>query len=210
MRYIGRKFVPQSTIDRRVQEKDDRMNAELAAFRNRTSNAALFPKSPPAVVEVALVPDPENNAIVSEPAIVPVYDLKSVTSSHIPEGNYPRFRKPSKLDRAIVKKIARLLDAKWLRRWAAEVKARDRWCDRMTGVRLRRCLELDPLRAEAHHVVSKTDSAVRYDVRNGICLSLLTHDAVERGLFRIEGTAWFQVDGVTYIDATAPVTFVRT
>ena len=209
MRYIGRKFVPQSTIDRRVQEKDDRVNAELAAFRKRTSNAALFPKSPPAVVEVALVPDPENNAIVSEPAIVPVAKHPGQIDE-ILTCEYPRFRKPSKLDRAIVKKIARLLDAKWLRRWAAEVKARDRWCDRMTGVRLRRCLELDPLRAEAHHLVSKTDSAVRYDVRNGICLSLLTHDAVERGLFRIEGTAWFTVDGVTYIDATEPVVFVRT
>jgi hypothetical protein len=43
---IGRRFVPQSTIDRRVQAKDDRMNEALRAFRDRTSNAALFPKAP--------------------------------------------------------------------------------------------------------------------------------------------------------------------
>jgi hypothetical protein len=59
-------------------------------------------------------------------------------------------------------------------------------------------------------VVSKDDWAVRYDVRNGICLSLATHDAVTRGQLTIEGTAWFTVKGTRYIDATAPVIFVRT
>jgi len=32
---MGRKFVPQSTIDRRVQAKDDRLNAEIRAFQER-------------------------------------------------------------------------------------------------------------------------------------------------------------------------------
>jgi hypothetical protein len=58
--------------------------------------------------------------------------------------------------------------------------------------------------------VPKSDRAVRYDVRNGICLSLATHLAVETGRLRIEGTAWFVKNGVTYIDGTAPVRFVRT
>ena len=119
------------------------------------------------------------------------------------------FPKPStRLSRAIAKKDARLFDAKQLRAWAAAVKQRDQWRDRKTGVRLLRCLDLDPLRAEAHHVVSRADPAVRYDVRNGITLSLASHDAVERGIYRIEGTAWFRVGGVSYIDASAPVTFV--
>lgn len=61
-----------------------------------------------------------------------------------------------------------------------------------------------------HHIVSRDDPAVRYDVRNGICLSFATHFAVERGDLRIEGSAWFTVGGVRYIDASAPVRFVQT
>jgi len=33
---MGRRFVPQHVIERRVQAKDDRLNAEIAAFRRRT------------------------------------------------------------------------------------------------------------------------------------------------------------------------------
>jgi hypothetical protein len=119
--------------------------------------------------------------------------------------------KPStRLARAIAKKAARLDDAKKLRAWAKAVKERDRWKDRHTDSRVRSTRELDPLRAEAHHIISKDDRAVRYDVRNGICLSLETHDLVERHVLRIEGTACFEVDGVRYIDATHPVRFVPT
>jgi|SRR6185312_12998256 len=46
-RHFGRRFVPQSTIDRRVQAKDDRINAAIRAFRERTRTpseiAALEP-----------------------------------------------------------------------------------------------------------------------------------------------------------------------
>jgi len=122
----------------------------------------------------------------------------------------PKNALETRLDRAIAHKAARLLDQKQLRAWAFAVKTRDRWRDRKTGVRLRRCLDLDPLRAEAHHLAGKDDQAVRYDVRNGICLSLATHDAVTRGQLVIEGTAWFTVRGTRYIDASAPVIFVRT
>jgi hypothetical protein len=58
--------------------------------------------------------------------------------------------------------------------------------------------------------VPKADPAVRTDIRNGVTLSLETHEAVERGAYRIEGTAWFTIRGTRYIDATAPVYFVRT
>ncbi len=46
-------------------------------------------------------------------------------------------------------------------------------------------------------------------MRNGICLSFETHFAVTHQQLRIEGTAFFVVDGKRYIDATFPVYFVR-
>jgi hypothetical protein len=115
----------------------------------------------------------------------------------------------TKLDRAIASKAARLLDAQKLRVWARAVKDRDQWKDRKTGVIVRSTRTLDPLRAEAHHIVSKDDQAVRYDVRNGICLSFATHEAVELNRLRIEGTVFFRKGGCRYIDATHPVYFVR-
>lgn len=116
----------------------------------------------------------------------------------------------SKLDRAIASKAARLLDAKKLREWAYAVKERDHWKDRKTGVRVRRTRDLDPLRAEAHHIEPRENRDTRYDVRNGICLSLDTHEAVEHNRLKIEGTVWFTKNGCRYIDGTFPVTFVRT
>ena len=119
--------------------------------------------------------------------------------------------KPStRLARAIAKKVARRADAQQLVAWARAVKDRDQWKDRRTGVRVRSTRELDPLRAEAHHVVSKDDWAVRTDVRNGICLSLATHDRVERGELRIVGTKFFTKQGRRYIDARYPVRFLPT
>jgi len=118
--------------------------------------------------------------------------------------------KPStRLSRAIAKKAARLLDLQQLRAWSFAVKDRDQWKDRKTGVKVRSTRQLDPLRAEAHHIVSRDDKAVRTDVRNGLCLSFATHDAVTRGQYRIEGTVFFKKGGATYIDATFPVIFVR-
>lgn len=121
----------------------------------------------------------------------------------------PKHRLPTKLDRAVARKAARLADRKALRAWALAVKTRDRWLDRKTRQRLRTTADLDPLRAEAHHIVSRDDPAVRTDVRNGICLSFATHAAVERGDYRIEGTVWFRKGGARYVDATYPVVFVR-
>lgn len=115
----------------------------------------------------------------------------------------------TKLDRAVASKAARLLDTKQLRIWAHAVKERDRWRDRKTGIRVHSTRQLDPLRAEAHHIESKDDPAVRYDVRNGICVSLATHEALTHHRLRIEGTVWFRKHGCRYIDATYPVLFVR-
>ena len=115
----------------------------------------------------------------------------------------------TKLDRAIGKRQARHEDTRQLAIWAKAVKERDLWKDRKTGVRVLRTRQLDPLRGEAHHLVSKDDHAVRYDVRNGVCLSLATHEAVEHHRLRIEGMAWFRKGGARYIDATFPVIFIR-
>jgi hypothetical protein len=122
----------------------------------------------------------------------------------------PKSELATRLDRALDNKAARLMDQRLLRSWAFKVKDRGKWKDAKTGQHLRRCLDLDPLRAEAHHVVSRDDWNVRYDIRNGVCLSLATHILVEHNKLRIEGTAWFTIRGTKYIDATAPVYFVRT
>lgn len=116
----------------------------------------------------------------------------------------------TQLDRAIASKAARLADARLLRHWALAVKTRDQWKDRKTGQRVLKTLSLDPDRAEAHHLVSRDDLQVRYDVRNGVTLSLKTHLEVTLGRYRIEGTVFFRKQGGRYIDATYPVIFVRT
>lgn len=122
----------------------------------------------------------------------------------------PKHELPTRLDRAVANKADRLDDAKKLRAWARAVKDRDRWKDRKTGRRVLRTLSLDADRAEAHHIAGKDDWNVRHDVRNGVCLSLAVHLAVETGKLRIDGTKWFTKNGCRYIDGTAPVTFVRT
>lgn len=115
---------------------------------------------------------------------------------------------PTRLDRAIANKAARLEDQRRLEVWARAVKTRDRWKDRKTGVKVRSTRTLDPLRAEAHHIASRDDRAVRYDVRNGLCLSLATHDAVERNRLIIVGTKYFTKAGTRYIDGRYLVRFV--
>jgi hypothetical protein len=117
---------------------------------------------------------------------------------------------PTKLDRAIATKAARLLDAQKLRVWAHAVKTRDQWKDRKTGVRVHATRQLDPLRAEAHHIEPKANHATRYDVRNGVTLSFAHHYAVTKHLYRIEGTVWFRgKDGGRYINGDFPIYFVR-
>ncbi len=89
------------------------------------------------------------------------------------------------------------------------MKTRDRWIDQKTGKPVKSTRQLDPDRAEAHHIEPRTDWAVRHDVRNGVCLSFATHYLVETNQLRIEGTKFFRKNGARYIDGTYPVTFVR-
>lgn len=139
-----------------------------------------------------------------------IEDLPTLADVNAVPHATPKHQLETKLDRAIANKAARLLDQKRLREWAFKVKERDKWRDMKTGRRVLRTLNLDPDRAEAHHIAGKDDWAVRYDERNGICLSLATHDAVTRGRLTIEGTVWFTVKGARYIDGRYPVIFVRT
>jgi len=138
-----------------------------------------------------------------------IQDLPTLAELQATPRATPKRELETRLDRAIANKIARLEDERELRRWAIAVKERDHWRDRKTGQRLHRRLELDPLRAEAHHVVSRDDWAVRHDIRNGLTVSLATHDALTRGDLTIEGTSWFVLHGARYIDCTHPVIFVR-
>lgn len=98
-------------------------------------------------------------------------------------------------------------DRKKLYQWAQAVKKRDQWFDRYDGRPVLKAAEMHPRRAEAHHVVSRSDKAVRYDIRNGITLSLETHALVEDGKLEIIGTKFFTVGGTRYIDATFDVKF---
>ncbi len=190
----------------------DRLRELTAAARDLERVASRVQRLRP-VVEVALVPAPDARGPIVEVEIIPVRELrrlghlKTLAEIHAVPRAVP---KPStKLDRAIAKKAARLEDAKQLRAWALAVKTRDQFKCRKTGERLRRTMELDPLRAECHHLVSREDRSVRYDVRNGITVSLLSHMAIERHEYRIEGTVFFRKHGALYIDATFPVVFVR-
>jgi hypothetical protein len=122
----------------------------------------------------------------------------------------PKSELKTKLDRAVEKKQADREDEKQLATWALRVKDRDQWKDRKTGKRVKKTRQLDPLRAEAHHIESRENLDVRYDDRNGITLAYETHDAVERNKLRIVGTKFFTKSGRKYIDATFPVRFKET
>lgn len=119
----------------------------------------------------------------------------------------PKHALATKLDRAVAKKIARQMDEKQLAAWALAVKERDGWKDRYTDKKVKRTMDLDPLRGESHHCEPRENEDTRYDVRNGLCLSFETHDAVERHRLLIVGTKYFSLNGKRYIDCTYPVRF---
>jgi hypothetical protein len=166
------------------------------------------------VVDIVLVPAADQVGPVVEVEIIPVTELRRLGRLRTlaeTRAEFQTFPKPNtRLERAIDRTAARLLDATRLRTWASAVKDRDQWTDRKTGVRVRRTRDLDPLRAEAHHIEPKANWTTRYDIRNGITLSFEHHFDVEHHKYRIEGTVFFVAeDGGRYIDGTFPVNFVR-
>jgi hypothetical protein len=163
------------------------------------------------ILEVALVPSADASGPVVDVQLVAtrtrVEQLLTLTALQAVRRATP---KPStKLDRAIASKAARLEDKRKLEVWAKAVKDRDEWKDRKTGQIVRSTRQLDPLRAEAHHIEPKENRATRYDVRNGVCLSFESHFLVTTHRYRIAGTKFFRLDGQIYIDGSAPIYFVR-
>ena len=160
------------------------------------------------------MPAPDQVGPIVEVEIIPVTELRRLGQLRTLAEMHARPRavpKPNtRLERAIDRKAARLLDATKLRKWASAVKDRDQWRDRKSGVKVRSPRDLDPLRAEAHHLEPKSNKLLRYDIRNGITLSFEHHFDVEHYRYRIEGTVWFVAEnGCRYIDGTYPVIFVR-
>lgn len=135
--------------------------------------------------------------------------LKTLTAVQRVPRAQPKPPRVTPLDRVLARRVRDREDRERLAEWARRVKDRDRWKDRKTGRRVYPTRQVDPLRAEAHHIEPKADRRVRYDVRNGLCLSLAVHEAVETGNYRIEGTRWFTAGGQRYIDGRYPVIFVR-
>jgi hypothetical protein len=194
----------------------DRLRELTAAAWDLAGVALRVRRTLSPIVEVALVPVPDAVGPIVEVEIIPVTELRRLQQLKtlaeiraVPLSRESLQKRYTKLDRAIAKKAARLDDATKLRKWATAVKERDQWTDRKTGKRVKSTRQLDPLRAEAHHIISKDDWAVRYDIRNGICLSFETHFLVEHHKLRIEGTVFFKKHGATYINGRYPVTFVR-
>jgi hypothetical protein len=116
---------------------------------------------------------------------------------------------PKGASRLQVKAAADKEDAKQLADWRRAVWIRDNGKDRLTGRNVVKTLALDPKRGEVHHVAGRADQAVRYDRRNGVLLSLATHQKVEQNELRIVGTKWFRVGKKRYIDCDFPVKFVK-
>lgn len=107
----------------------------------------------------------------------------------------------------------RKLDERKLAEWRRAVGDADGWTDRFTGQKTERTLEQKPERAEAHHHERRENRDVRYDVRNGIHLSLKSHQRIKLGTLQIvatKGSKFYVVNGRRYLNMRGPVKFVET
>jgi predicted restriction endonuclease len=117
----------------------------------------------------------------------------------------PKYQIPSRLDEktASDKDDARALDV-----WRKAVARRDRNRCRHCGVLTVPTLELQANRREIHHLRSRTDPVVRYDVRNGVVLCATHHSAVSRHrLFAVQPAADMFTAGRTlkkYLNGDSP------
>ena len=92
---------------------------------------------------------------------------------------------PTALDR---KMAADTDDAAKLRIWATQVKARAEGRCRVCKVKTIATLALDPKRGEAHHIVSRSFKATRYDKRNGVWCCKKCHDRFKAHTLKVVGT----------------------
>lgn len=118
----------------------------------------------------------------------------------------PKGQIPTRLEEKTEKKVN---EAKEWERAKREVWTRDKSRCRLTKRKVKKTLELDPLRGEVHHLAPREDKSVRYDKRNLVLLSLETHERVTRHELTIVGTRFFMVDGKKYINADYAVRFVK-
>jgi len=103
-------------------------------------------------------------------------------------------------------------DTNLLNIWKARVFQRDKGICRCCGRKVKKTLEHVPQRAEAHHLKTRADKAVRYDVRNGLLVCLFPcHDGITTGKIAVTQHArlMFTLDGKSYINGSEPVEFRR-
>lgn len=104
-------------------------------------------------------------------------------------------------------------DARKLEAWKSAVRKRDKGRCRVCEVKTVKTLEADPKRGEAHHIKTRADKRVRYDLRNGLHVCLKCHQRLEgRGKkLHVIGTAaqMFTVDGKTYLNGDKRLRFTE-
>ncbi len=98
-------------------------------------------------------------------------------------------------------------DERQLADWRNAVGTRDKWIDRFTGKKTERTLAHVLNRAEAHHLSPRANKDTRFDRRNGVHLSLHSHEQVTHGEIRIKGTSFYRLNSKRYIDADFPLIF---
>lgn len=135
----------------------------------------------------------------------PSLDALSRTARAVPKSEIK-----TRMDRAIEKKQDKREDERKLATWAKAVKNRDKWTDMYTGRPVKKPGKvsiIDPDVAHAHHGEPRENYDVRYDIRNGITLSALTHEKVEKNELAIVGKHYFVVNGKRYLNLSKPVKF---
>lgn len=117
--------------------------------------------------------------------------------------------KPTKRDALLAKDAARTARRMSEAIWRKAVDARDAkdgFVCRWSGKKIARTIELRPDRAERHHLESRRNRSTRFDVRNGILVSLSTHQRFEaHELTVIAGQTFHAADGNQYWNADAPL-----
>lgn len=111
----------------------------------------------------------------------------------------PKHQIPTKVERLKERLAEDRKDVASLAKWAKAVKVRDEYLDRYDGKLCQKGAEPHPRRAEAHHIEPRVNQATRYDVRNGVTLSMENHEQVERGELEVYGRT-FRLAGKSYVD----------
>jgi len=118
----------------------------------------------------------------------------------------------SSVTRLDVKVAAEKDDRGALERWRRAVRTRDRGRCRVCGKKVKVTLALDPLRAEVHHLVSRADKAVKFDLRNAVLVCYRDHKRLTAHKLHAIGTAamlFTGPNGKSYLNANCALTFTE-